>query len=360
MENTKNFLKKEFHFGKISLSEKYLFAQHLSVMLRSGVPLLEALNILQEQAEGKFQIVLSKVLSSINAGQTLANSLARQPSVFSGLFVSMVRSGEVSGNLEKSLVNISSQLKKQEELENKIKIALLYPAIVVAIAIIVGSLMSYFVLPRIAPLLKGLTVELPLSTKILIWFSDLMKNYGLIIFGGLFLISTVLNWLRQQSFVYPFTHFCLLKFPVINKIIINSELARFSYTLSSLLSSGINIDKALEITKETLNNFYYSSSVYKIQKRVMKGNKVSKSLIDFSELYPGIFINMVRVGEKSGELDKVLLYLSNIYEKKLNDAVEYLVIIIEPLFLVIIGLLVTFLALAIITPIYEVTGNISL
>lgn len=356
----KSFFEKEIVIGGVSLDQKSLFAKHLSIMLKAGVSLTEALAILEKQAKGKMKKVLSKISSSVNSGQKLSTALARHKDTFQGLFVSMVHSGEVSGNLEQSLVSISKQLEKQKDLEDKINTAMLYPSIVSFIALIVGGLVSYFVLPKITPLLKGLTVELPASTRSLIWFADLMKEDGLLILGGLFGLIILLIWLNKQDFSKPFTHWFLIRIPVIKDIIINSELSRLCYTLNSLLGSGVNIDRALKIAKETLTICYFSESLAEVRKRVVKGNKFSGGLKDFKNLYPDILISMVEVGERSGQLDEVLIYLSHFYRDKLDNSVKRLVVTIEPMLLIIIGLLVSFLALAIITPIYKVTGSIKL
>ena len=359
-KSKKSILKKDIFLNKVSLAEKTLFAKHLSIMLKAGVTLSEAIEILRDQAGGKMKHVLSKVLSSIISGQSLANSLGRHPKTFEGLFINVVRAGESSGTLEESLVNISQQLKKREKLEKKVKAAMLYPSIVTFVAVAVGALMAYFVLPKITPLLKGLTAELPASTRFLIWFSDLVQDYGLFMFLGLGLLSMFFAWVNQQKFSKPYTHWVLLRLPILKQVMRGSDLARLCYSLNSLLKSGINIDEALKIAKETLNNYHYKHSLNSIIKRVKKGNQFTDGLLDFKELYPKILISMVRVGEKSGQLEEVLFYLSEFYEDEVDDAVKSLTAVIEPVLLIVIGLFVAFLSLAIMTPIYQITGGINL
>ena len=356
----KSIFQKNIVLNKVSLAEKTLFAKHLSIMLKAGVTLSEAIKILRDQSNGRLKEVLSKVLSSVISGQSLANSLARHPKIFKGLFVNVVRTGESSGTLEESLTNISQQLKKQERLEKKVKAAMLYPAIVTFVAIVVGGLMAYFVLPKITPLLKKLTSELPVSTRFLIWFSDLMQDYGLFIFLGLGLLSMIFAWLNSQKFTKPYTHWILLKTPILKRVTRGSDLSRFCYSLNSLLKSGISIDEALKITKETLNNYYYQKSLIHVIRRVNKGNQITDGLLDFKDLYPKILTSMLMVGEKSGRLEEVLFYLSEFYEDEVDDSVKSLTAVIEPILLIVIGLFVAFLALAIITPIYEITGGIRL
>ena len=356
----KSFWGTEISFGQVSLTQKVFFAKHLSVMLKAGLLLSEALEILRNQATGKFKKVLSGVLSSITSGQSLANSLARYPKDFSSLFISIARAGESSGTLEESLLNISQQLEKERKLINKIKIVMLYPVIVTSIAIITGIIASYFVLPEVTASFKDFGMELPTSTRFLIWFSDSMQNYGLWILLGLISIMALIVWLYRQKFTQPIIGWLSLRLSMTKNISKESDLSRFCYTLSTLLKSGIRIDEALIITKNTLNNYYYKKSVDEIAARVTRGNKLTDALLDFKNLYPKITISMIGVGEKSGKLEDTLLYLSDFYEEEIDNSIKGVITVIEPVLLIIIGLIVAFLAFAVITPIYEVTGNINL
>ena len=356
----KSFWEMEIPFGRISSTQKIFFAKHLSVMLESGLLLPEAIEALHDQSTGKFQKVLFKVLSSIISGQSLANSLSRHPEVFSNLFINIVRAGESSGTLTESLLSVSHQLEKERRIANKIKTIMLYPAIVAGVALIAGTITSYFALPQIISSFKEFQTSLPLTTRLLIRFSDLMQNYGLWILLGLVSIIVFIIWINKQKFAQPIICWTLLHLPIIKNISKRADLSRFCYSFGTLLKSGTSIDQALIITKDTLSNYYYKQSVDSIVSRVVKGNKIAKALSDFKNLYSKITISMIRVGEKSGRLENVLFYISDFYEEEIDSSIKALITIIEPALLIIIGLIVAFLAFAVITPIYDITGRMQI
>ena len=356
----KSFWKTEISFGQTPLTQKVFFAKHLNVMLKSGLLLSEALEALHDQATGRFKKVLFGVLSSITSGQSLANSLARYPKDFSNLFISIVRAGESSGTLEESLLNVSKQLEKERRLINKIKTIILYPIIIVSVAFITGIITSYFVLPEITASFKEFNTKLPIATRFLIWLSDSMQNYGPWILLGSILIMTLITWLYRQKFTQPIIGWFSLRLSVVRNISKESDLSRFCYTLSTLLKSGIGINEALIITKDTLSNYYYRKSIDSIAIQVTRGKKLTDALSNFKNLYSKITISMIGVGEKSGKLENTLFYLSDFYEEEIDNSIKALITVIEPVLLIIIGLIVAFLAFAVITPIYEVTGNINL
>ncbi len=358
MSSSKSLLNLNISLGRVKASQKVIFVQNLSLMLKSGLTIAEAIEIVQGQTSGKFKKVLAGVLLSIKSGQSLSDSFARYPKVFSGLFINATRAGEISGTLEENLTNIAEQLEKDKELKDKIKGAMFYPIIVFVVAFFMGLTMAFFVLPKITPLFEGLKIELPLTTRALIWFSHLIINHGTLLFTGLFITIVFLGWLVKRKFLHPITHWLLLKLPVVSSINKKINLARFCHTLGTLLKSGLNIDEALDITKESLNNYYYYYSLNKISSHVSKGGSLADGLSNFKKLYPQITTRMIKVGEKSGRLEETLFYLAHAYEVETDNATKSLATLIEPIMLIIIGLIVAFLALSIITPIYQITSNI--
>jgi len=354
----KSILDFDISIGKVSLTQKALFAKHLSVMLKAGLPISESLGIAMDSNTGKFKKILSGVLKSVEAGHSLSESFARYPSTFSGLFISATFAGESSGTLEENLVNVAEQLEKEKELTSKIKGAMLYPAVVMSAAFVLGLSMAFLVLPKITPLFEGLKIDLPVTTKVLIWVSHFIQDYSLGLFVGIVALTILVLWLVRQKFMKPFIHFSLLRLPVVNKISYNTNLARFCRTLGTLLKSGLNIDEALEISHTTLGNFYYQRAVKNISARIGKGTKLSNNLKHYPDLFPTMVIRMVRVGEESGKLEDTLLYLAHFYEVEVDNSTKSLSTVIEPILLIVIGLVVGFLALSIITPIYQITGNV--
>jgi len=344
--------------GGVSLTEKAVFAKHLSVMLKSGLTIAEALDITRSQARGKFKKIISVVFKSVESGNSLYSSLAKFKRVFSPLFINTVKAGEASGNLERNIQNLAEQLEKDKELVNKVKGALLYPAVIFSGAVILGLVMVFLVLPKIMPLFQGLKIDLPPTTRALIWLSGFIQLHGTAVFSTLIIAIAAIIWIVRQKFAKPVTHYFFLHTPIVNKISQNANLANFCRTLGTLLKSGLSIDEALDISRDTVSNYYYKKSLFEICQRVRRGSKLSEILSDHENLFPRLASSMIRVGEKSGNLEDSLFYLAVFYDSEVDMATKNLSTAIEPILLVIIGIAVAVLALSIITPIYKITGNI--
>ena len=354
----KNVLEFDINIGGTGLTVKALFAKHVSVMLKSGLTIVEALSIAEDSAQGKFKKILKGVLKSVESGQSLSDSFARDPKVFTGIFISTTQAGEASGTLEGNMEHLAEQLEKEKELVEKIKGAMLYPLVVLVAAFFLGIAMTFLVLPKITPLFEGLGVKLPFTTRALIWFSHFVEQNGTILFISIVFFVIFITWLLKQKFIQPLTHWILLKTPIIKKITKNANLARFCRTLGTLLRSGLNIDEALEITEKTLGNYHFRKALAKINQSIGKGTQLSDNLKLFEKLFPKMVNRMVKVGEESGRLEEVLLYMAEFYELEVDTATKKLATAIEPILLLFIGFIVGFLALSIITPIYNITGNI--
>jgi type II secretory pathway component PulF len=348
----------DISIGGIDLKTKAIFAKHLSVMLKAGLNIVEAIEITEEQASGKFRKILRGILSSLNAGQSLAESFKRYPKVFSNMFINIVGAGEMSGNLEENLTNIAEQLEKERQLKEKIKGAMLYPSVVLIAALILGIAMSFLVLPKIIPLFEGLKVDLPFTTRALIWFSRIIKERANILFPSSIAGFFLFIWAIRAKFSQPLTHQILLKTPIINKITRQSNLARFCRSLGTLLKSGLNIEEAFDISRTTLDNYYFRKSLEEISNSLGKGVKLSSQLSKYEQYFPKLATRMISVGEETGKLEESLLFLADFYELETDNTTKSLSTAIEPILLIFIGLIVAFLALSIITPIYQITGNI--
>ncbi len=355
----KSLLKREFSIGKVKLEQKALFAKHLSVMLKSGLPITESLSIAAESAQGKLKKVLEGVFTSVESGNSLSSSFARYPKVFSELFVSATEAGELSGTLEENLEGLAQQLQKEKELSEKIKGAMLYPIVVLSAAFLLGLAMAFFILPKITPLFEGLKMDLPFTTRALIAGSNFIQNHGTIFLISLFAFIAFMSWLLKQKFMHPITHKLFLKLPILRNLTKNTNIARFCRSLGTLLKSGLTIDEALDISKHTLGNHYYRNALEKVSTHVGTGTKLSVNLSGFDKLFPVMVTRMVRVGEESGKLEDTLLYLADFYEVEVETDTKSLSTVIEPILLIIIGLVVGFLALSIITPIYNITGGVT-
>ena len=352
--------KKIILFSSISLQEKLLFTKHLSVMVKSGIPLSESIELLAFQTKNKeFKNILNSVLLDIQNGQSLSKSISKFPKIFSNFFISLVTIGEKTGTLEKSLKFLSIQLNKDYSLKKKIQGALMYPGLIFTATIIVGGFISLFILPQLVDFFSVFDQELPLSTRFLLSFANLMKNYGFFIFIGVILFFILLIFFLKLPFVKKHWHAFILKTPLFGKIILYSQLAHFSRNLGILLQSGIPIVSALDTTAQTLNNLKFRTDINLISERLSKGKKISQIINDsnFSE-FPNLVTKMIGVGEQTGHLEDTLLYLADFYEEEIDNISKNLNTILEPFLLLFIGLIVAFVALAVISPIYQLTGSI--
>lgn len=355
----KGILNIEINIGGVNLTQRTLLARHLSVMLKAGITITEALSIVESSATGKLKKILKQILKSIRAGRSLSSSLRQHENVFSGLFINAVYAGESSGTMEENLDNIATQLEKERELVAKIKGAMLYPIVVLSAAFVLFMVLSFVILPKIIPLFEGLKADLPVTTRMMIAFSHFIQANSLLLFLSIIGLIILISWTVKQKFAKPVTHWFFLKIPVIKRLVKYANLARFSRTLATLIKSGLNIDEALKITKHTVGNYYYQKALGSVSRRIVQGTKLSENLNQFEDLFPTLLIKMVKVGEESGKLEEVLFYLADFYETEVDNSTKALSTAIEPILLIFIGLVVGFLALSIITPIYDITGNIS-
>jgi type IV pilus assembly protein PilC len=329
-------------------------------MIKAGIPLAEALDTLVDQSRSaSLRKVLSSVLKDVQNGQSLTKSLGKHPKVFDQFFISLIGIGEESGTLEENLEFLSKQMSKDFRLRRKIKGAMMYPAIVVFAMFIMGGFISFFVLPKLVDFFASFEIELPITTKILLFISTMMKDYGYLILAGFVTLIILLRLITRMSKVRPLWHAFLLRVPGAGKMISYGQLSRFARNLGTLIKSGVPITKALDITADTLSNLRFRNDLMEVSKSLAKGKNIGQTLKkrNFFE-YPPLVSRMISVGEKTGKLDETLLYLGDFYEDEVDDLSKNLSTLIEPVLLIVIGLAVGFVALAIISPIYELTGSI--
>jgi type IV pilus assembly protein PilC len=348
---------KSITFGKIKMLEKVMFAKHLSVMIKSGMSIDGALEVLAEGASPLMAKRLEEILVDVRKGNSLSSALKKYPRDFDLLFVNMVAVGEKGGTLSKNLNLLSVQQQKSYELKNKIKSAAMYPTIILLAIFGLIAVISVFVLPKITGFFTTLKVELPLTTRILIATSNFFSDYWWLV---LIFVVAILAALKIMSRI-PGTRFILhnitLHLPVVGKISKNMNLALYCRTLSSLLDSGIPIDNALQIVSQTLTNDVYKREVTKIYHSILKGTSLADSIKN-KDLFPSIVSRMSKVGERSGNLSEVLDYLADFYELEVDTTTKNLSTMLEPILLAFIGLVVAFVAMSIINPIYDLTSKV--
>jgi type IV pilus assembly protein PilC len=355
-------IKKGSHFSiqsfldkltRIKVVEKIFFIQNLSVMVKTGFSLAQALNTLSLQtANKKFQSIIKDIQHDVESGISFSNALAKHPKVFPEIFVNMIAAGEVSGKLDEILTNLTVQMKKDHTLISKVRTAMMYPSVVVFAMVGIGVVMMITVIPQLTSIFGESGTELPLPTKILIGLSDALANQGIFILIGFAIIVYILMRLKKTKKGKYYFHLILLKVPVLSGIIKKINLARFTRTLSSLLKTDIPIVQTLQIISKTLGNVHYQQSMLDASEKVKKGVSISKTLEAYPNLFPPVVTQMVNIGEESGTLDSISEEIANFYEEDVTQTMDGLSSIIEPILMLIIGAVVAFMALSVLMPMY--------
>ena len=357
-KKNKNILDLEISFGRINLRDKAIFANNLAIMLKAGLSISEAFDILEDQTDGRFKKIIGKISKNINSGNPLSKALKLYPKIFSEFFLSSVMAGETAGTLDENLKSIGTRYNKQKDLLEKIRAAMAYPLIILFLSFLIGLLLTFWILPKITSVFIGLDVELPASTRFLIWLAHGVETYGVQILFVLFFLIIFLIWLGKRKFVKPITHYVFLRFPIFSSLVRAKNLALFFRTLAVLLRSGVSIDESLIIAGNTLRNYYYQKSIKSIVREINQGKKLSEALRNQAGYYSKLTAGLVMVGERSGNLEEEFFNIAEIYERETESRVSVLSSAIEPILLIIIGFVVGGLALSIITPIYTVTEGI--
>lgn len=346
-------------FFRLSLSEKILFAKYLAILLGSGISLAESLKLLQRQLRSKtVQSIISQLIKDVENGQFLSASLSRFQKVFGEFFINVIKVGEMSGNLAQNLKYLAEALKKLQNLRRKIISALLYPAFVLLATFGVIAILVFIVFPKILPVFSVLKVNLPLTTKIFIAVSNFFLHYGLYLVVGLIIFLILFSLLLQVKSFRKTTHKILLHFPLIGKIIQYSNVIEFCRSFGLLLRSNLNIVEALEMTSKNQSNLLYQEALKEAPKFIGAGHSLHEYLDKYPRLFPFNMVRMVEIGETTGNLVNNLVYLAAVYESEIDDRLENLTNLLEPILLVVLASIVAFIALSIIMPIYEITEKL--
>ncbi|MBI2475796.1 MAG: type II secretion system F family protein [Candidatus Taylorbacteria bacterium] len=351
-----NYLK---FFGRITTRDKIVLARNLGSMLEAGLPLSRALTVLERQSKKKkLKELFSDLNDSIKKGQSLSDGLAGFPGVFSSLFVSMVKAGEESGGLSGSLKAVGFQMNILYELERKVRGAMVYPAIILSVMLVIGGLLLIYVVPTLTATFKELHSELPISTKVVIAVSDFLHGHIFSSIGLLALSIVLLYAFAKNRFGRRFFDFALLHTPLISTIVRESNTARTARTLSSLLSAGVPVTSALTITGEVLQNSYYKEILRLAEAAIEKGSVMSAVFMEHDDLYPVFLSEMLAVGEETGKISEMLASVGAFYEDEVAQKTKDMSTVIEPFLMVFIGAVVGFFAVAMITPMYSVLNNV--
>jgi len=346
-------------FERITSKEVVMFSRQLSIMFRSQVSLIEALQTLAEQTKNQnFKEKILKISQEVEGGAPFSKALALYPHIFSSFYVSIVKSGESSGNLSESLDYLAKHLEREYRLLSGVRGAMIYPIFIIVVMFIVLIAMVIFVFPHFTEILTQSQIELPLVTKIVLAFFEFLRTRGWILFGGIVGLAVFL-WRYSKS---PQGRKILDKFflglPLIGSFFKKIYLTRFAENLSTLISGGLPIVKSLEITGDIVENSVYQKIILKTKEEVKKGRTISSVLSGYPDTFSPLVVQMVLVGEKTGTLSKTLEDIATFYQQEVERGIDNLLSILEPVLIVFLGLVVGFVMMAVFIPMYQMMGGI--
>lgn len=351
-----NFLTR--HKDKIKTKDKILFSRQLATLVNAGLPLIQSLRSVAGQTTSKpFKVVINRIINDVEAGSALSAAMARHSGVFNQIYISLISAGETSGTLDKSLERLADQQEKDAEIISKVRGAMVYPIIVLVVMFVVMTFMIVKVLPQVEELYKGIKgAQLPLITRILLSIAKIFINYwwaALIGFGVLGFFTG--KWARTLG-GKRIVDKAKMRMPLAGSLFMKMYMARFARTGTTLVASGVPILQVLEITAKSINNVYIEDSLSVAAEKVKGGKALSDALTNdpnFLELVP----NMLRIGEQSGAIESMMAKTADYYEKEVDTEVKAISTIIEPVLMIIMGIVAFIIVAAVLLPIYGLAGQ---
>lgn len=356
-ENSKNKISFSFN-RKVKLKDIAIFCRQFYVMLDSGLSIGKALNILIEQGEKpKIREALIGVNGDLKRGETLANSMRKRKDVFPNLLTSMIDAGERSGNLDIILKRMAEYYEKETKIRGKIKSAMIYPIVLGVVAIIAITFILTFVMPTFVQMFEENNVDLPMSTKMVLGTSKMLGKYGIIIF--LILVTAIIllgKYLKSEEGQYKLS-IINLKIPVIKKLTQKIIVSRFTRTMGIVSSSGMSLVTSLEIVASVVGNKIAEKELLKVKEKVLKGEGLGDSIMKI-KIFPPMLASMVKIGEEAGSLDSILDKTADFYDDELEREIQTATALIEPAMIVVMGIIIGFLLISILTPMFKMYNSI--
>lgn len=344
--------------GKVKLTDKMVFSRQFATMINAGIPISQSLSILHSQTTNKkLKEVLGDAAKKVEGGAPLSSALADHPDVFSPIYINMVKAGEAGGMLDEVLERLAVQMEKDAEIVGKIRSAMIYPSILTVVTFGAFAFLMVFLVPRMAAIFEGLDTELPWYTKLMMGISSFLVDYGLYLVVGIIFGVIMLMRYRKTVRGRRMIDKMLLKLPVFGEIVVKVNVARFSRTFGSLMSSGLSVLDALNTTATALGNSVFQDAIHSISKEVKAGKTIAEPLKSMT-IFPPIVSQMVSVGEETGQLDKILIKLASFYEKEVDSMVSGITSIIEPILIVTLGGLVGFIVVGVFGPLSQLSNAV--
>ena len=346
-------------FNRVKQKELVVFSRQFATMIDAGLSVLKCLDILNRQTKDLFfQEILATVRRDVNGGASLTEAMNKHPQVFSKLYVNMVRSAEAGGILDQVLDRLSTFLEKEMEMRQKVRSAMMYPIVVFVFASIVMGVMMWYVLPQFAQIFRDMGIkELPLATKLMLGFATGTKQYWYLVF--LSLVGACVGFIVYSRTQTGALHVDRLKLrlPLVGDIVLKVAISRFARTFGTLISSGVPVLRAMEITSDTAGNLAIAQVIERARNSVKEGEKISDPMQN-SEFFPVMVTQMISVGEETGRLDQMLVKVADFYDSEVDATLKGLASLIEPIMIVVLGVMVGFIAISVITPIYTLIGSV--
>jgi type II secretory pathway component PulF len=351
-----SFMERVNLFERVSAKDIVLFSRQLATLISAKVPIVQALKVLKLQVSSKkLQRILGEITQRIESGESLSSAVARYPKIFSGLYVNLIRSGELSGTLDEALTYLANQTEKDYDMRSKVISAMTYPLFILSALVVVGFLMFIFVLPSLISILKESEVELPFTTKILIAVTDFMQNYWwialIVIIGS---VTGIRMYIKTYSGRYVFDDI-KIKVPIFGPLFKKVYMARFARNLATLIAGGIPIVKALDSVADIVGNQVYREIILESSHQVRNGKSIASSFVDKPE-FPAIVSQMMQIGETTGRLEEILDKLGSFYEKEVEGVLRTLTTLMEPIIMLLLGVAVAIMVAGILMPIYNLAG----
>ncbi len=351
---------KNLHFfEKVTKKDLAIFSRQLAVMMQARVPVTQSLKGLAAQIKKEgFREKILKVSQMIEEGNSLSQAFGTYPDVFNIFYVSLVKTGEASGKISESLYYLSEHLERESDIEGQIKGALIYPIFVVSVLSVVILIVMFVVMPKLVDLLKETTAEPPVFTMIMINFYSWLSRYGWILIAGfLSLVTFIIYYFTTKEGRKRYDRLSL-RIPFLGWFLKKVFLMRFAENISTLISSGLSINNALKITKDTVDSEVYKKIISETEERVSEGEKISSVLVKYPDFVPAFVVQMIQVGEETGQLDRNLMEIVNFYQKEVKRAVETFTTMLEPVLIIFLGAVVALLAISVLQPLYGALGTI--
>ena len=347
-------------FMRLSLRDQILFIKQLAILMRAGVPLLSSLRMLKKQSKSRtVHIIMDQVIKDVENGQYLATTLGKFKKIFGELTINIIAVGEISGTLSNNLDHLAATLKKKQALRRKVVSASVYPIFIVIATLAITVMLTVFVFPKILPVFESINYQLPWSTRFLIFINNMVKDYGLYIgLGFIILVVGIILLLRIKKIRFWY-HTAMIHIPLVKHSIQTYNTTNICRTLGLLLNSGVTVVRAFNITSNTTVNLAYKKALNTIADKIIQGEIISLNMSRSKALFPIAVSQMIEVGESTGKLSDTFMYLADIYEEEMDEITKNISTTIEPVLLLFMGVLVGFIAISIITPIYGITQHLT-